>query len=178
VAIVLHWLIAALVLANLAGGLAVERFFESPDAARVAQGNALMELHKSLGFLVIFLTLGRIGWRLAHAPPPWPAHMTPLERRLAGAVHLAFYALLLVLPLSGWAMLSTGRTVVPTVVFGVLAVPPLPVPQALGDSFQAAHHQFGWAMLVLLAVHVLATAKHRIFDREALLARMWVQREP
>jgi cytochrome b561 len=178
VAIVLHWLIAALVLANLAGGLAAEWFYESPDTARVAQGNALMALHKSLGFLVILLTLVRIGWRLSHPPPPWPGHMTPIERRLAGAVHLAFYALLLALPLSGWAMLSTGRTVVPTPVFGWLAMPPLPVPQALGDSFQVAHQQFGRAMLVLLAVHVLATLKHRIFDREALLARMRVQREP
>jgi cytochrome b561 len=178
VAIVLHWLIAALVLANLAGGLSAEWFFESPDAARVALGSALMAFHKSLGFMVIFLVLVRIGWRLRHAPPPWPAHMTPLERRLAGAVHLAFYALLLVLPLSGWAMLSTGRTVVPTPVFGLLAVPPLPVPQALGEAFQAAHHQFGLAMLALLAVHGLAVAKHRIFDREALLARMWFHREP
>jgi cytochrome b561 len=172
VAIILHWLIAAMVMANLAGGLSAEWFFESPDPARVAQGKAVMALHKSLGLLVILLTLGRIGWRLGHAPPPWPAHMTPLERRLAGTTHLIFYALLLALPLSGWAMLSTGRTVVPVSVFGWFAVPPLPVPQALSDSFQTAHHQFGWAMLVLLGVHVLATLKHRIFDREPLLARM------
>lgn len=172
-AIILHWLIAAIVVANLGGGLSAEWFFDHPDPARVAQGNAVMALHKSLGLLVILLTLGHIGWRIGHRPPPWPAHMTPLERRLAGAVHFLFYVLLLALPLTGWAMMSTGKTIVPTAVFGWFAVPPLPVPQALGDAFQTGHHRLGWVMMALLAVHVLAALKHRIFDREPVLARMW-----
>ncbi|NJC09840.1 cytochrome b561 [Polymorphobacter fuscus] len=157
---------------NLAGGLTLARFFDSPDPAMVAWGRTIIGLHKSLGLTVIALTLVRIAWRLGHARPPLPGHMTSLERMLARATHLLFYVLLLALPISGWAMMSTGRTVRPTRVFGLVSIPPLPVTQQLGAMFGDGHELLGWAMLATIVLHISAAVKHQFFDRDELLARM------
>lgn len=172
VAIALHWLIAVLVIGNLAGGLLLDRLFDSPDPAMRGLGGSVIALHKSVGLTVIALTLVRLGWRLGHSPPPLPAHMTRGERLLARGSHIGFYGLLLALPLSGWAMMSTGPKVGPVSWFGLFEVPPLPLPAALGDLFHDSHGMLGWTMLALVGLHLLAVVKHRIFDRDDVLARM------
>src|SRR3546814_13146699 len=53
--------------------------------------------------------LVRLGWRLGHKPPPLPAEMPGWEKFLSRVTHMAFYALLLILPLSGWTFSSAGQ---------------------------------------------------------------------
>jgi cytochrome b561 len=172
VAVSLHWLIALIVIGNLIGGLTIDVFLDNADPAMVAWGRTIMGIHKAMGLLVIALTLVRIGWRLANPPPPPPAHMTPLERRLAGLVHLAFYILLLALPLTGWALVSTGKVPGPVSIFGVFGVPPLPLPASMHGTAGEGHELLGWVMVATLVLHVLAAVKHQWFDRDNLLARM------
>jgi cytochrome b561 len=175
VAMALHWLIALLVIGNLVGGHLAERFEEGGPAGEVT-AVTLMLLHMGSGLTILFLTLVRIGWRLGHPPPPLPAWMTSLERRAAGLVHIGFYLLLLLLPLSGWAMQSTRRVPEPVPWFGLFSLPPLPLPQGLASQFRESHDLFGWAAVALLALHVGAVVKHRWFDRDDLLARMLPRR--
>lgn len=172
VAIWLHWIIGLVIIGNLIGGLSSDVFLDSPDPAMKAMGGTIMGLHKSLGLTVILLTLVRIGWRLANPPPPLPAHMTRGEVLAARATHLGFYALMLLLPLSGWAMVSTGKRLFPTSWFGLFDVPWLPLPPTLGGLFKESHELLGFATIALLALHVLAAVKHQYFDRDDLLARM------
>lgn len=94
VAIALHWAIAALILYNLASGL-----------LRPVLPNGFFVLHISSGVTILLLSLVRLGWRLTHAPPallPMPAW----QRRAARIVHFLLYAMILLLPLSGWALVS------------------------------------------------------------------------
>lgn len=96
VAIALHWAIAALILYNLTSGL----------LKPLLPGSFFM-FHVSSGITILALTVVRIAWRLTHRPPP----MLPMqgwERRLAHGVHLLFYAAMLVMPLSGWALVSAN----------------------------------------------------------------------
>ena len=95
VAIILHWLIAVLVLANIWLGLA----FTNTSAAE--QGiSPLPQLHKSIGLTVLVLSLARLLWRLANrAPAPLPPFSF-----LARLVHWIFYFLLIAVPLAGWAL--------------------------------------------------------------------------
>ena len=65
-AIALHWLVAALVVAELAWGPWMQTIPKQPVGPRVDAFNA----HKSLGILILALVLVRLGWRLAHRPPP------------------------------------------------------------------------------------------------------------
>jgi cytochrome b561 len=163
VAIALHWLIGLAIIGNLIGGLTNDAF--PPDQRAIVMG-----LHKSMGLLILLLSLARIGWRLANPPPPLPAHMTGGERLAARATHIGFYALMLMLPLSGWALASAGKR--PLEFFWAFLVPKLPVDAAMRGVFGETHEILGWVMIALLTLHILAVAKHQWFDRDNVLARM------
>ena len=96
VAIVLHWAIAALILYNLASGL-----------LRPVLPRAFFAFHVSSGITILALSLVRVGWRLTHRPPPF-LPLARWEARLAHGVHVALYAAMLLLPLSGWAIVSAN----------------------------------------------------------------------
>ena len=175
VAIGLHWLIALIIVANLAGGLLLDTFLDSPDPQMKMTGFTIIQLHKALGLTIIGLTLLRLMWRLANPAPPLPAHMTPLERLLAKATHWGFYALMLLIPLSGWAMVSASAKRFPISYFGLFNVPYLPVEQskAIGGFLHETHELLAFAMIGLLVLHIVAALKHHYFDRDDVLVRMF-----
>lgn len=174
VAVGLHWTIAALVLALIAAGWWMTRGEGAAAAAPGTARFAVYQLHKSLGILVLLLTLARLGWRLANRPPPLPEHLSVWERRLAAPVHWIFYALLIVLPLTGWALVSSSPTGIPTILFGVVSWPHLPLAQNRGvsDGFDLAHAWLAWIAASLVALHVAAALKHQLADKTNVLARM------
>ena len=162
VAIAFHWTIAALIVFNLWLGLAHEA---------LPKGWQVMPVHKSIGLTVLALTLGRIGWRLAHPAPPLPGDLRPWERLAAKASHLLLYALMLALPLTGWAM-SSGPKRYPLSWFGLVDVPYLPMSADAAKLGHDAHGLFGWAMIALLLLHVGAALRHHFVLRDNVLARM------
>ncbi|NIJ07079.1 cytochrome b561 [Sphingomonas vulcanisoli] len=97
VAIILHWAIALLILFNLFTGLLHD-----------SVPRAVFAFHVSSGITVLILSVVRIFWRLTHRPPPYPSDMPNWERGLAHLVHFCLYASMLLLPLSGWAMISAN----------------------------------------------------------------------
>ena len=105
-AILLHWTIALAILFQLAVGLAMVHLDAMPDALRFA----LFQWHKTIGILVLCLTLARIAWRLVNPPPALAPTTTRAERTASGLVHLAFYALMLIVPLSGWIVRRARST--------------------------------------------------------------------
>jgi len=99
VAIALHWAIAAFIVFNLCTGFFMEGW---PPPIRFI---ALM-LHASSGLTVLALTVVRVVWRLVNEPPPYPAGMKPWERHAAHFAHFLLYAAMVLMPLTGWAILS------------------------------------------------------------------------
>jgi cytochrome b561 len=99
VAIILHWAIAGLIIFNLAIGFVMEGF---PLPVRFVA----LVLHVSSGMTVLVLTVFRIAWRLMHEPPAYFASMKLWERRLSHAIHLFLYVAMVVMPLTGWAIVS------------------------------------------------------------------------
>ncbi len=172
VAIALHWLIALLVIGNLAGGLLLDTFFESPDAGMKAIGNTVISLHKSTGLLILALTVVRLGWRVANPAPPLPAAMTVAEKRLALATHGAFYLLLFAIPLTGWAVASTGKAIFPIEWYGLFTVPHLPIANSYAGAARESHQLLAYGAIALIALHIGAALKHQYFDRDDLIARM------
>ena len=155
VAILFHWTIAALVLANLWIGLI----------------GGSMSAHKAIGITVLVLTLGRIGWRLGHASPPLPAGTPAWERLAAQSTHALFYLLLIVLPMSGWAMVS-GAKRYPLDWFGLFPIPYLPISDSAAHLGHELHEVVGLGMAGLVALHVAAALRHHFLLRDGVLARM------
>ena len=171
VAIVLHWLIAVLVLANIALGMA---FTNSPAAE---QGISLLPpLHKSIGLTVLLLSVVRLGWRVTHAAPP-PLRPFPF---LARAVHWIFYILLIAVPLAGWALVSVSPRGIPTSYFGLFVWPHIGFLHAMPvvtrrqeiSTFVATHNLLAFLALLLIVLHVVGALYHMV-RRDGTMGRIW-----
>lgn len=165
VAMAFHWIIAVLVIVNW-------RIAETAEHLEGPAAGAVWNYHKAWGITILVLTLGRVGWKLAHPGPPFPAHHKPWEKALARTVHFTFYALLIGLPLAGWIANSlTGRTID---FFGMFTIPALPVGanKELGGQIFDAHATTGTILLLLIVLHILGVIKHLVIDRDGELFRM------
>jgi cytochrome b561 len=173
VAIGLHWLIALGILALIAIGLTMTHMDLGPMAKF-----RLYQLHKSIGITVLFAMVLRVLWRLIHRPPPLPDAMPPLERTAAEGAHAALYAFLFFLPLTGWALVSASPFNIPTVLYGVIPWPHLPVLSTLEDKapvehvLKLVHGYAAWLLIALVLVHAGAALRHHFILRDGILRRM------
>ncbi|MGW8204357.1 YceI family protein [Sphingomonas bisphenolicum] len=161
-AIFLHWAIAALLAFQIAVGWALE------DLG--ARGFALYQMHKSVGMTVLALTLARIAVRF------WKPRPAKLENgwqgALASGVHVGLYAFMLGAPLTGWALVSTAKVKVPTLLFGVIPLPHLPLPASAHGLAENGHGLLAWLGIALLALHVAGALRHHLLMRDGLIWRM------
>src|SRR5688572_14868599 len=96
-----HWVIVALIVTQLTLASIAERL--PLGGAKLAA----LAWHKSVGITILGLAILRLAWRWANrAAPPLPPTLKPYERALANVSHFLLYALLFVLPLTGWLMSS------------------------------------------------------------------------
>jgi cytochrome b561/polyisoprenoid-binding protein YceI len=174
VAIVLHWLIAAAILFQIILG------WRMGDEPKGPATYAIFQLHKSIGITILLLSLARLAWRLTHRPPPHPAAQPRWETIASKIVHVAFYGIMIGLPLTGWIIVSTSKLTIPTVLYGAIPWPHLPFlpelaagPKHLWNQAGLAGHQLlVWLTYGLLALHLGAVAKHQILDRDEVLGHM------
>lgn len=159
VAVFLHWTMALLIMGNIAIGLA--------DGKLVP-----IAVHKSIGLTVLMLAAARIAWRLGHRPPPFPDTLAPLQRRLATGVHLLLYALMLIVPLTGWMFVSNAPRIRPLSWFGLFPLPYLTLGPTVYAPAKTAHQWLGIAFGVLAAGHVAAAIWHRIREQDHYRGRM------
>lgn len=163
VSLILHWLIAALVVtqvALVAGHEAIEG------------DRALLNLHKSVGLSILVLTLVRLGWRIANPALPLPEAMPRWQKLVARATHVLFYVFLIAMPLVGWAASSAaGRDIV---WFGLFEWPLLPIGggREMAGSLMDLHEAAAKALYVLIALHIVGALKHHFVDRDNVLHRM------
>jgi cytochrome b561 len=169
VAIVLHWVIAALVATLVMLGFYMTGLpRNTPDRA------FFVNLHKSLGVLTLVLVVVRLGWRLTHKPPPLPATVPDWQRRSAALSHGLLYAVLLMQPVTGYLTSSFGEYGIRF--FGV-ALPAATQPDpVLREWFADAHGAIAIALITLVVIHSLAAAGHGILARDGVLQRMLPRR--
>ncbi|HVI51924.1 MAG TPA: cytochrome b [Candidatus Sulfotelmatobacter sp.] len=173
VAILLHWLIAAAILALLVMGFEMTSLPLGSHLQFV-----LYQLHKSVGITVLVLSLLRLGWRLSHRPPALPAHMPAWEQAVAHLGHFGLYVLMIGMPLEGWALVSASVFNIPTVLYGVIPLPHLPVLSTLADKkpvedvLKLLHEAAAWVMIATLLGHVGAALRHHFLIHDDVLTRM------
>jgi cytochrome b561 len=173
VAIAIHWLTALAIVAQLAMGWTMT----SMKPGSYLQFS-LYQWHKSVGMTILALSILRLVWRLLHRPPSLPAAMPAWEKRAARASHACLYVLLIGLPVLGWAVVSASPLNIPTVLYGVLPLPHLPLLPDLADkraaeaALKLAHEIGGWILVILLAGHIGAALRHHFLVHDDVLARM------
>jgi len=173
IAILFHWTMALLIIGMLAAGFWMTRL--PPFDQFTFQ---VYQLHKSFGLVILTLVMFRLGWRLVNPAPKLPDGMKPWEKLAAHLGHTGLYAVMILMPISGWLMASASPWNIPTVVFNVVNVPHLPVPEFLGTKeeaekvFMNVHFYMGWLTVALLVTHVAAALKHHFIERDATLRRM------
>ena len=164
-AIALHWIVALLILANLALGLYTVGLELSPTKLRY------FSFHKWIGVTVFLLAAARLLWRLRHPAPALPDAMPAWERRAARATHALLYFLFFAAPLTGWLFSSASGF--QTVYLGVVPIPDLlSKDKALADALKLAHRSINYAMAGVIVLHVAAALKHHFVDRDDVLRRM------
>lgn len=172
VAMWFHWIIAALVAANLFLG------FYHDDFGRAARP-WMMFFHKSIGMTVLGLSLARLLWRLGHRPPPFDTVLHPWEALLARVTHWLFYILMIGLPLTGWMLSSSSARA--TNFFGLFEIAPLPVPRTddVHERFEELHEWLGKVMIGLIVLHLAGAVKHHFQGHRHLIGRMgpWLYRQ-
>lgn len=161
----LHWIVAALVFAQLALGWAAVNWRLSPTKLD------LFVWHKSTGMLILGLMVVRMTWRSTNVTPSLPADMRPLERLAAQSSHLFLYLLLLLLPITGWIVNSAAN--IPFRILWLIPLPAIMEPdKAMADAAARTHFVLGIALSLLLAVHIGAALRHHFLKHNNVLVRM------
>ena len=166
VAMLLHWLIAALIVWGFAlGWIMTDIPGITPTKLRY------FSWHKWIGVSVLALVLVRILWRATHAAPALPGSMAAWERAAAHAGHFALYLLMVAIPVTGYLYSSAAG--IQVVYLGIWPLPTIIGPdKALKGALRLVHISLNYTLLAIVVLHVLAVAKHQWLDRQHILARM------
>ena len=160
----LHWLMAVCILAMLFIGVGMV-------STVMPKYLTLVSIHKPLGIAILVLALIRLVVRLGYGAPPLPADLPEPMKLAAYLSHYALYALMIGMPLIGWAMLSAAAY--PVVLYGGVTLPAdraaerQPAFVAVGRAFL-----FGFAFFALILLHVAAALFHALVRRDGVFETM------
>ncbi|KRE16103.1 hypothetical protein ASE66_10070 [Bosea sp. Root483D1] len=169
VARALHWITAAAVFVMVPVGLAMTYRGNTLD---IWDGvtDALYSSHKLTGFLLLWLGVGRLIYRLVHGAPPDEPTLEWWQKAGSHIVHWALYGLLLIVPLLGWVGISLFPSLT---IFNLFDLPALAAPDE--EAAKRVLFVHGWLaiLLALLACgHIGAALFHYLVGRDGVLRRM------
>ncbi|WP_043358988.1 cytochrome b [Belnapia sp. F-4-1] len=160
----LHWLMAACILAMLFIGVGMVSTLSTRYLT-------LVSIHKPLGIAILLLALLRLGLRLRRGAPPLPAELPEPMRLAAHLSHVVLYGLMVAMPLLGWAMLSAEGY--PVVLWEGMRLPPI-LPQSLETYalLRQAHGLLGYAFFAVILAHLGAALFHALVRRDGVFEAM------
>ena len=166
VARVLHWLLVALILGQVAFG-----WFLRDVPRGTPERSLFVNFHKSTGFTIGLIILFRWYWRLTHPAPPLPPAVPSWEQASARASHIALYACMMIMPVAGY--LASNFSKYGVKFFNVIALPPWGVDdKQIYAVFNTTHKVTSYIFVALIAVHVAAALRH-LAIRDGVFQRMW-----
>ncbi|MBP0588565.1 cytochrome b [Paraburkholderia sp. LEh10] len=159
----LHWIMAICILSMLFIGVGMVSTIR-PDYL------TLVSIHKPLGLAILVLALVRLVVRLVRGAPRLPPDMPEPMKLAAYLSHLAFYGLMIALPLLGWGMLSAADY--PVVAAGVRLPSILPHSNELHTLLWNAHRFLALCFFALIVVHLAAALFHALVRRDGVFHAM------
>lgn len=167
--IVVHWFTLAILVAVYA---CIELREIYPRGSEIRE--ALKTWHYMLGLTVFFVVWVRITARLLGKTPPIVPAAPKWQLMIANIVELVLYALMIVLPLLGWVMLSAEGDAIPF--FGVQLPAVVSINKALAERIQEVHEALATIGYFLIGLHAIAALFHHYVRRDNTLRRMTFSR--
>jgi len=167
VAKILHWWVAAMIVLQFVLAKLAER---AEDNGSQLQQLALLANHKSVGITILAIALVRLVWRFTQ-PTPAPLPMPAWQRVAAAMSHWSLYALLFLLPVTGWLMSSASAFSVSW--FNLVQLPDFVAADPdLKERLESIHKTLAKALLIVAGVHVAGALKHAVIDKDGALRRI------
>lgn len=167
-AIVLHWMLALLI-AFMAG-----LGWYMMTIERTPSGPWYINLHKSVGLIVLVLVVLRVLWRGFHRPAPLPDTLPRWQVRLSSAVQWALYACMVLVPVTGFLGAEHQKSAL--AFFGYALPRWFAVNRDVAELLFNIHSALVWVLVGLVALHAIAGVKHLFVDRDRVFQRMWFAR--
>jgi cytochrome b561 len=160
----LHWIMALCILATLFIGVHMVSTIQPVYLTLIA-------IHRPLGIVILVLALIRLAVRLRSGTPPLPRDLPAPMKLAAHLSHYALYALMIALPLIGWAMLSAGGY--PVEMWGGVRLPPIAPPSdSLHTRLWHAHVILALLFFAMILMHVAAALFHALVRRDGVFDAM------
>ncbi|MFJ5487364.1 cytochrome b [Hansschlegelia beijingensis] len=160
----LHWLMAIGILSMLFIGVGM--------VSTVSQAHlTLVSIHKPLGIALLVLVILRVAVRLTRGAPALPADLPEPMKLAARLSHLVLYALMIAMPLIGWAMLSAADY--PVTLWSGFNLPPIVSPsRELHAALWNAHRALAFVLFALVLLHLAAALFHALVRRDGVFQQM------
>ncbi len=156
---ILHWFMALLIFTLLGLGIYMTDFLPSDAPNKFA----IYDLHKSLGAMVLVLVFIRIINRFLHTAPGLPQGLPAIEKIASHTVHAALYALMIIVPLSGYLMSNSYGF--PVHFFSITLPNLIAAKPEMGKIFAETHEIAAYTLIAAIGLHIGGALKHRFFDK-------------
>ncbi len=163
-AMVLHWALAIALAFQIGLGWRL-------DDVQGSEKFAAYQFHKSIGITILVLSLARLAIRY-WKPRPAAAKDGAWAKMLSKFTHCGLYAFMIGVPLSGWAIVSTSRVQVPTMIWGMIPLPHLPLGRGAHEPAEFVHEWLTYAAIGLFFLHIIGALRHHFALKDGLLSRM------
>ncbi|ROS00167.1 cytochrome b561 [Sinobacterium caligoides] len=166
----LHWLVAIFMIALLFAGVYMVE----------TEAGWLYPWHKSFGFLLLFIVIVRVAWRIKNGWPSPVGQYSTIELSLSKFIHWLLILGTLLLPISGLLMsyyAGHGIDMFGLEVIGKNIDPENPEKaiahsKALASFFHSVHHWSGYIIIAAVTLHVVGALKHHFVDKDETMKRM------
>lgn len=159
----LHWGMAAIIITLIGVGIYMADLPRDTEEQK-QYAFQFYNLHKSFGVLALFLIVVRLVWVRLSPPPALPAVFNAKELRVVKGLQSLLYLLMVLLPVSGYLMSNAGGY--PINFFGLGQLPALiGKSEGFGEVVHEMHEVMGFAMLLLILMHMAGALKHRLRDK-------------
>jgi len=172
----LHWAITLLVFVQVPLGFYAHKqkqdMIAAVDMSRIEDVVAIFDLHKSIGIVIALFVIARIIWRVTHYVPPLSGELPRFVQLLAHTTHGALYAVLLILPISGYVISAGSHIEIDY--FYLFHIPNfISVSESTRHVAEAVHLVCVWMLILLTVLHVGAAAFHHYALKDDTLVKMW-----
>ncbi len=131
----------------------------------------LYKIHKAIGITTLFIVCLRLFWSMVNPVPAPSGTVSQLVHRIASIWHYLLYAVMFIMPISGYVMSMAGGHKFSW--FGVFDLPMfIGKNKALGELAEGVHSVTALCIIILMGGHILGALWHHFVVKDDTLRRM------